>query len=233
MADEFKHRSAGAELTQAEDDATNRHLFAGQAAGDIMFAEDATYLKRLGVGANDTVLHVAAGLPAWSATLGGLTLTAPTINACTLGGTVTGGTQLLNSLGRVGIGEDALANVMLDIAGSIDSADNAFAIYTGNLTLSPEDTWSAFFYYGGGNVEAPGGEVIANAYNFYAAAMTKIGAGVITNAISCWLPLPTIATNNYIFEFPADANDPTGGGAAAVGRVKCLIGGATRWLAYY
>jgi len=35
------------------------------------------------------------------------------------------------------------------------------------------------------------------------------------------------------FLFAADATDPTGGGGAATGRIKCLIGGVTRYLAYY
>lgn len=37
----------------------------------------------------------------------------------------------------------------------------------------------------------------------------------------------------YMFEFPADATDPTGGGGAATGRIKCLIGGVTRYIPYY
>ncbi len=41
------------------------------------------------------------------------------------------------------------------------------------------------------------------------------------------------ATNNYVFELPADATDPTGGGGAATGRIPCLIGGVTRYIPYY
>ncbi len=36
-----------------------------------------------------------------------------------------------------------------------------------------------------------------------------------------------------VFELPADATDPTGGGAAAAGRVPVKIGGVTKYLAYY
>lgn len=37
----------------------------------------------------------------------------------------------------------------------------------------------------------------------------------------------------HVFELPADATDPTGGGGAATGRIPVKIGGATRYLAYY
>ena len=39
--------------------------------------------------------------------------------------------------------------------------------------------------------------------------------------------------SNRIFEFSTDATDPTSGGGAATGRVPVLIGGVTRYLAYY
>ena len=37
----------------------------------------------------------------------------------------------------------------------------------------------------------------------------------------------------HMFQFPADATDPTSGGGAATGRIPVSIGGATRYLAYY
>lgn len=37
----------------------------------------------------------------------------------------------------------------------------------------------------------------------------------------------------HVFELPADATDPTGGGGAATGRIPVTIGGATRYIAYY
>ena len=36
-----------------------------------------------------------------------------------------------------------------------------------------------------------------------------------------------------VFELPADATDPTSGGGAAAGRIPVLIGGVTKYLAYY
>ena len=81
MANELKHGSVGTELTQAEWEAVGAHVFANQAAGDILYAISTSQLSRLGKQADNTVLHLASGIPAWSATLAGLTLTTPTISS--------------------------------------------------------------------------------------------------------------------------------------------------------
>jgi len=69
MANEFQHKDPGAELTQAEYITTSGtgHIFASQAAGDILYASSTTVLTRLGKGADGTVLELASGLPAWTA----------------------------------------------------------------------------------------------------------------------------------------------------------------------
>ena len=69
MANELTHKDPGAELTQAEfiaSDGTG-HVFASQATGDILYASSTTVLTRLGKGADGTVLELASGLPAWTA----------------------------------------------------------------------------------------------------------------------------------------------------------------------
>ena len=69
MANELTHKDPGTELTQAEyitSDGTG-HVFASQAAGDILYASSTTVLTRLGKGADGTVLELASGLPAWTA----------------------------------------------------------------------------------------------------------------------------------------------------------------------
>ena len=69
MANELTHKDPGSELTQAEyitSDGTG-HVFASQAAGDILSASSTTVLTRLGKGADGTVLELASGLPAWTA----------------------------------------------------------------------------------------------------------------------------------------------------------------------
>jgi len=81
MGNELKHGSVGTELTQAEWEAVGTHVIDSQAEGDIIYASSSAQLSRLGKGADNTVLHLASGVPAWSATLAGLTLTTPTISS--------------------------------------------------------------------------------------------------------------------------------------------------------
>jgi len=59
------------------------------------------------------------------------------------------------------------------------------------------------------------------------------GAAGMTTAVGLRIDAQSGASNNYVFDLPADATDPTGGGGAATGRVPCLIGGVTRYIAYY
>uniref|UniRef100_A0A6M3K4G7 Uncharacterized protein n=1 Tax=viral metagenome TaxID=1070528 RepID=A0A6M3K4G7_9ZZZZ len=85
MANEFVHTDAGAQLTRTEDNAIGRHKFNNQATGDILYASSATQLSRLAKGAANTILAMGASIPAWSATLAGLTLTSPTLTTPALG----------------------------------------------------------------------------------------------------------------------------------------------------
>lgn len=43
----------------------------------------------------------------------------------------------------------------------------------------------------------------------------------------------SLIANNYYFRFATDNTDPTAGGGAAAGRIKILVGGTVRYLAYY
>ena len=98
MANEFKHKDPGSELTQAEyisSDGTG-HVFDSQAQGDIMYADSATVLKNLAKDANDSRVLTNTGTnnnPAWAqVTLTtGVTGTLPVAN----GGT---GATTLNNL---------------------------------------------------------------------------------------------------------------------------------------
>jgi hypothetical protein len=69
MANEFKHKDPGTELTQVEfiaSDGTG-HIFDGQAAGDILYAFSTTVLKNLAKATDGNILQLASGLPAWTA----------------------------------------------------------------------------------------------------------------------------------------------------------------------
>ena len=70
MANEFKHKDPGSELTQAEfiaSDGTG-HIFDCQATGDIMYADSATVLKNLARGSTSQLLQIASCKPAWTST---------------------------------------------------------------------------------------------------------------------------------------------------------------------
>ena len=90
MADELTHKDPGSSLTQAEfiaSDGTG-HVFESQAQGDILYADSATVLKRLGKDANATRVLTNTGTnnnPAWEqVTLtSGVTGTLPVANGGT------------------------------------------------------------------------------------------------------------------------------------------------------
>jgi len=108
MANEFKHKSVGTELTQAEFEGVDLHQFDSQATGDILYASSASQLSRLGIGSNGEVLLVSGGVPAWG---NNPTLTSPTIQ-----GTVSAGTGLTMPAFTLG-GDLTLNGYVLD-AGS-------------------------------------------------------------------------------------------------------------------
>jgi hypothetical protein len=81
MANEFKHKDPGGELTQAEFVAAcgDGHIFACQATGDIVYASSATVLSKLARGAANTVLSMGGScIPAWTAS--------PSVTDLTIGG---------------------------------------------------------------------------------------------------------------------------------------------------
>ena len=87
MANEFKHKDPGSELTQAEfiaSDGTG-HIFDSQASGDILYASSTTVLARLAKATDGNVLELASGLPAWT---GSPNLTALTVDDVAVDGKV-------------------------------------------------------------------------------------------------------------------------------------------------
>ena len=124
MSNELVHATVGTTMTQSEFEAVGLHVLNSQATGDLIYASSAAQLTRLGIGATNTVLTVIGGVPTWQSTLAGLTLTAPIINACTLGGTVTGAAQILSNLGTVYIGDTSNTNMTLGLTINQGAADD-------------------------------------------------------------------------------------------------------------
>jgi len=178
MADELTHKDPGAELTQAEyitSDGTG-HVFESQATGDILYASSTTVLTRLGKGADGTVLELASGLPAWTAS--------PTIGAtnwanaghahaaANSGGTIaiTSTTGTL-AVGNGGTGITSLATGVATFLGTSSSA---------NLRAALTDETGT------------GGAVFAASPTLTTPALGTPSALVLTNATE----LPTAAIDN-------------------------------------
>ena len=138
MANEFKHKDPGSELTQAEfisSDGTG-HVFDSQASGDILYASSSTVLSRLAKGTDGDILNLASGLPAWTALTNLITLGTHTTGnyVATIANATNGGTTIANSgsetaavtitvnLNGVAAGTVAVANDSIAI---IDADDNS------------------------------------------------------------------------------------------------------------
>lgn len=65
MANELKHASVGANLSQAEWESVVAHILDAQATGDLIYASSAAQLRRLGIGVAGQPLTVVGGIPAW------------------------------------------------------------------------------------------------------------------------------------------------------------------------
>ena len=104
MANEFKHKTVGTQLTQAEWEAVGGHVFDSQAAGDIPYASSTSQLSRLGIGTAGKVLMVNSGAsaPEWSSALTGVTslgtLTTLTVDNIIINGTNIGHTSDTDSI---------------------------------------------------------------------------------------------------------------------------------------
>ena len=147
MANEFKHKDPGSTLTQAEfitSDGTG-HIFASQAAGDILYASSTTVLTRLAKGSDDDLLTLSSGAPAWtsSPTLTALTVDDVVINGKVVTMTGSSGDTAVFTVGTNGtlslVTTDAAASaadLTLDADGEIviDAADAAGVIIKINGT---------------------------------------------------------------------------------------------------
>jgi len=142
MANELKHGSVGTELTQAEWEAVGAHVLESQATGDIVYAESASQLRRLGIGSNTDVLTLAAGVPSWAApaaaaagSLTGSTLASGvTASSLTSVGTVTSGVWNAGAVTSSG----AVTGASL-VADETTINSNTISVSSANLTLDPDN----------------------------------------------------------------------------------------------
>ena len=206
MANEFKHGSVGTELTQAEWEGVGTHVLASQATGAIVYASSTTQLSRLGKGADNTVLHLASGIPAWSATLAGLTLTTPTISSTGFAN-ANHAHAASNSGGT--IAASALSGTSLASGVVTTSATTVGALNSGSITS------------GFGNIDVGGSSIAAGSFDASDGNITNVGD----------IALDTISADgtNVTINGPIDvqAGYANGGGAPYDGVVD--VGGGGNW----
>jgi len=149
MANEFKHKDPGAELTQAEyiaSDGTG-HVFDSQAQGDIMYADSATVLKNLAKDANDSRVLTNTGTsnnPAWAQ----VTLTTGVTGTLPVGNGGSGATSLTDGGILLGSGTAAVTAMSVLADGEIVVGDGstdpvalaAFSSSTGTLKVASGGT---------------------------------------------------------------------------------------------
>jgi len=178
MANEFQHKDPGSELTQAEFITTDGtgHIFASQAAGDILYASSTTVLTRLGKGADGTVLELASGLPAWTAS--------PTIGA-TNWANATHAHALANSGGTIAITSTTGTLAVGNGGTGITSLATGVATFLG--TSSSANLRAALT-----DETGTGGAVFAASPTLTTPALGTPSALVLTNATE----LPTAAIDN-------------------------------------
>jgi len=158
-------------------------------------------------------------------------------------------------LTRIGIGIGAVASIAVSIAPTLS---NATAVY--GFLSAPLVGISTVLAINTFRIEVAASVAVTNLYQMHIATAT-LGAGAsVGTQIGVAIDNLTTAVSNYglyiggantyamwvdsglsrfdgdgtrVFELPADATDPTGGGGAAAGRIPVLIGGVTKYLAYY
>ena len=158
MSDELTHKDPGSALTQAEyiaSDGTG-HVFESQAQGDILYADSATVLKRLGKDANSTRVLTNTGTnnnPAWAqVTLtSGVTGTLPVANGGTNATSLTDKAVLISQ----DSGTDTVGSVALSSSGQIiiggSSGPAAATLSAGsNVTITNGDGSISIAASGGG-----------------------------------------------------------------------------------
>jgi hypothetical protein len=156
MANEFKHKDPGSELTQAEFIATDGHAFDSQAQGDILYATSTTVLSRLGKDANDSRVLTNTGTnnnPAWAqVTLTtGVTGTLPVANGGTGATSITDKAVLISQ----DSGTDTVGSVALTTSGQLiiggSSGPQAATLSAGtNVTITVGDGSISIAASGGG-----------------------------------------------------------------------------------
>ena len=220
MANEFQHKSIGAELTQSEFEAVGGHILDSQAIGDLIYATSAIQLSRLGIGATGAVLTVTGGVPAWDTTW---TPTGHLIPAADdsydLGSaaaawqdlflegdiSLTDAGSISTAAGALTIGSAAAINIT-PTAGSAILLDGTISIDAGVVTGATSITSTAFAGALTGNVTGNASGTAATVTSGTQAAITTLANVVEVGALDAG----SISTNFGVINNGASAITTTG-----------------------
>lgn len=98
----------------------------------------------------------------------------------------------------LGVGSAALSNVGTNLGGTIAGAAGVFGVYMGQMVLNPGNATNAYFQYaGGGAVDTAGPETVGQAVGFYAAPITKTGAGAISSTFGVYVDPSSSGAANW------------------------------------
>ena len=186
MANEFKHVSVGADLSQAEWESTAGHVLNSQATGDVIYASSASQLTRLGIGSAGQALTVFSSLPAWRASatsvLTGIgdILYASAANTLARLGASTSGYALVDS------GVAATGTITGDtvIVSNADTVVINAKTYTFQTTLTNTD--------GNVKIAATAALSLTNLFN----AINGFGGVISTDYATATTPHPTVTATN-------------------------------------
>ena len=179
MVDELRHKETVDPRQLCDTDWTGiyTHIFNSQAKGDIPYAKNATQLIRLGIGSTNDLLVVIGGVPVWSATLAGLTLTSPTINGATIGGNIAGGGYEITALDRQNYNE---TNLLENGDFEVGDPPDGWTLIGGGATVSRSSTQAKIGTYSALLTRNGPDCHIYQAYSGYAAYAGR------TVTLGCW-----------------------------------------------
>lgn len=157
-----------------------------------------------------------------------------------IGMTNTTGSAVITTNTALVLGSPASAVTLNNAAGTHYSLfETTTQSYTLGTTTQVTSTCGfAAATFGGQTINQSGGAVTVDTVaSVYIKAAFTAGASVtLTNNYALFSDAGLNrfdGDGTHVFELPADATDPTGGGGAATGRIAVKIGGATKYIAYY
>lgn len=140
---------------------------------------------------------------------------------------------------RTPVGSATVKSVLyIEGSGTITGATLFLADASTVGTGATLTNYYGFYYENVGSING----TLTNQYGIYLEAPTKgatINTGLYIGGGGTYAIYSDAGLNRFdgdgtnIFELPADATDPTGGGGAGAGRIPIKVGGVTKYLAYY